>query len=221
MFKTEQQLVNTLKLNFSAICHWNTEKYTTKILEEVNLGFGIADMVITKVKRGNCENTTALSYFDAFLYKIIRSNKQITFEKLKELTKCDTTTLNRSLNKLIHDSYIKKTDHLVTLKNAYKGMESDSIAIEAKLKNWKRALDQAYRYKWFAKRAFVVLDSFYAKPAIENLIVFKKMNVGLAEINKEGVVKLHFSPLKNAPIDYTMWILLNEQLKQLTLRQKE
>ena len=97
------------------------------------------------------------------------------------------------------------------------GIAKDSIAIEAKLRNWKRALDQAFRYKWFAKKSIVVLDSANILPAVSNLDQFKKYNIGLAEINKRGNVFLHFNPKKSAPIDPTMSILLSEQLKMLLL----
>jgi len=221
MFTTEQQLVNTLKQNYSSICGWDTSKCKTKILEEVNLGFGIADLVITKMKGTKTAQSSYLNYFDAIIYKIIKSSKEVSFEKLQDITKADTTTINRSLNKLVKDSYINKTDSLIKFKTTYRGLESDSIAIEAKLKNWKRALNQAFRYKWFAKRTLVVLDSRYVKPALANIAMFKKMNVGLAEINKCGIIKLHFNPIKSTPIDYSMWILLNEELRKSLSCQKK
>lgn len=221
MFLTEKQLVKVLKTNFNSICHWDTNKFDTGILQEVDLGYGVADLVISKLKPEARKKNTVLTYFDAIIYKIIESNKEISFSKLQEITKANTTTLNRAINKLIKDSYVNKVDSLVTLKKTYKGVSADSIAIEAKLKNWRRALNQAFRYRWFAKQSFVVLDSAFIKPAIANINEFKKLNVGLAEINVEGKITLHFKPIKQKPIDYTMWILLNEELKKSFFRKKK
>lgn len=221
MFLTEKQLVKTLKTNFGSICHWDTQKYNTTILEEVDLGFGIADLVISKLKTTPPSYSEKLTYFDAVIYRIIESKKEISFQKLKELTKADATSINRSLNKLIKDSYINKKDSIITFRKSYKGVTSDSIAIEAKLKNWRRALDQAFRYKWFAKKTFVVLDSANIKPAIANIELFRKLNVGLAEINKSGNLHLHFNPAKKDPLDYKMWMLFNEMLKKSLLRKKK
>ncbi len=203
------------------MCHWDTGKFSTSVLEEVDLGFGIADLVISKLRANTPTATERLTYFDAVIYKIIESKKEISFQKLREITKADITSINRSLNKLIKDSYINKNDSLITFRKTYQGITNDSIAIEAKLKNWKRALDQAFRYKWFAKKSFVVLDSVYIKPAIAHIDQFKKLNVGLAEISKFGIIHLHFNPVKKDPIDYKMWMLLNEVLKKSFLRKKK
>ncbi|MEI3802327.1 MULTISPECIES: hypothetical protein [unclassified Chitinophaga] len=213
MFETESQLVDVLKKNYRAFCHWDPKKFDTKILEEVDLGYGIADLVISKLAGKKEQSNFPLNYFDALVYKIIETNKSISFEKLKEITKANSSTINGSLKKLIQDSYVAKSDSLFVFHKTYKAVAIDSIAIEAKLKNWKRALDQAFRYKWFADKSYVVLDSNYIKPAISNINEFTKMNVGLAEINLQGEVKLHFKPIKSLPIDYKMWILLNERLK--------
>lgn len=221
MFQTEKQLVKSLKTNYSPICHWDTQKFTTSVLEEVDLGFGIADLVISKLKANKSTAKEKLTYFDAVIYKIIETNKEISFQKLREITKADVSSINRSLNKLIKDSYINKKDSLITFRKSYQGITTDSIAIEAKLKNWKRALDQAFRYKWFAKKSFVVLDSINIKPAIAQIHQFKKLNVGLAEISKSGKLILHFNPSKKDPIDYKMWMLLNEILRKSLLRKKK
>lgn len=221
MFASEKELVKIIKKNCNHICTWNTARFKTKILEEVDLGFGVADLVITKLSSKVKSTSTYLNHFDAIVYKIIETEKQITFEKIKEITKANHSSINSSLFKLINDSYIKQNDSLIMFRKAYEGIAKDSIAIEAKLKNWKRALDQAFRYKWFAEKTFVILDSAYISPAAKNIDKFKLYNVGLAEIDNKGKIILHFNPIKSDPIDATMWMLLNEQLKKsLSTKQK-
>lgn len=222
MFTTEKELVNSLKANYSSICDWRTKNSNTGVLEEVDLGFGVADLVIAKLHKLSGKATTAnLTYFDTVIYRIIQSTKSITISQLKEITKADTASLNKSINKLIKDSYINKTDSLITFRKSYKGISTNTIAIEAKLKNWKRALNQAFRYKWFAEKSFVVLDSHYINPALKNINDFKHLNVGLAEINKTGKLILHFNPEKSNPVDMKMWILLNESFKKNLLSKQK
>lgn len=218
MFITERELVNTLKSNYISICHWDTQKFNTQILEEVDLGFGVADLVISKLSPRRKKSSVSLSYFDVIVYRIIETEKEISFDALKNVTKSNTTILNRSLKKLTQGSYVDKNDNLIRLNKTYKGVSLSNIAIEAKLKNWRRALTQAFRYKWFADKSFVVLDSKHFKPALNNIGEFKKLNVGLAEIAKEGQLVIHYKPQKEAPINPTMWILLNETLRQDVLR---
>ena len=72
-------------------------------------------------------------------------------------------------------------------------------AIEAKLRDWKRALSQAYRYLDFANQSWVVLDNSRSKPAIENILKFKRLNVGLASISINGKIVIHFRPKLQPP----------------------
>jgi hypothetical protein len=212
MFQTEKDLVKKLKSNYSIICNWNTSTHTTTLLEEVDLGFGVADLVISKMKPLQKNKKIFLSYFDITIYKIIESNPQISFERIKCITKADSTTIKRSIEKLMLESYVKEMDTLYQLRQTYKNCLSDSIAIEAKLKNWKRALSQAYRYKWFSSMSYVVLDEKHISGAVLNIDLFKKMNVGLACIDRKGSVSLLFKPKKEKPIDEKMRILLNERV---------
>jgi len=68
------------------------------------------------------------------------------------------------------------------------------ITIEVKLKNWKRALQQAYKYRSFSDIAFICMDEKHLSPALANLDLFKKSNVGLISINANNEVKIHYEP---------------------------
>jgi len=73
-----------------------------------------------------------------------------------------------------------------------------SIAFEMKLRKWKRALNQAYRYKSFSEYVYVVMDDKFVGPALKNLDKFKKSNVGLVSI-KNGRVSRHYLPKRDEP----------------------
>src|SRR5699024_4364390 len=88
-----------------------------------------------------------------------------------------------------------------------------NFAIEAKLRNWKRALQQAYRYRWFAEYAYVVLDHHYSGPAITQLNLFKKHNVGLASIDSKGNIIKHYHPKRKEPFDLRMQRLFSEKIR--------
>lgn len=213
MFATEKALVDALKLNFRSICGWNPNRSQTNVLEEVNLGFGVADLVISKVEKKYISDAT-FSYFDILIYKIIESDRNVSMDHLKSITKAKEYQIRKSIDMLILESYVNQHDSFFTIKKNYKSVAAKSIAIEAKLKNWKRALDQAFRYKWFATQSYVVLDSKHIRPAEHNLCSFIDLNVGLAEINIHGQLKVHFRPIETKPIDARMSMLLCEQVKQ-------
>ncbi|MCF8448545.1 MAG: hypothetical protein K9G49_01635 [Taibaiella sp.] len=216
MFLTEKHLVSEIKDNYASMCNWDSNKFDTKVVEEVNLGFGVADLVISKIKpKEQFDHVDYLNYFDISIYKIIESSNSISFDELKNITRANDASIKRSLKKLMVSSYVNNEDSIFYIRKSYQKIVTDLIAIEAKLKNWRRALDQAYRYKWFAKKSFVVLDAYNIKPALFNLNQFKKLNIGLAEINTKGSVIIHFNPRKCTPIDDKMLILFNEEIKKL------
>ena len=69
------------------------------------------------------------------------------------------------------------------------------IAFEAKLKDWKTALHQAYRNTCFAHRSYVVLPKEIALTALQSLGEFEKRRVGLCYIDGADLVVLQDSPL--------------------------
>lgn len=74
-----------------------------------------------------------------------------------------------------------------------------AFAFEMKLSNWKRAIVQAYRYRSFAETSFVVLDNANIRPAIRNIELFKKAEIGLLSIDLDGNLINHYEPETNTP----------------------
>jgi len=68
-------------------------------------------------------------------------------------------------------------------------------AFEAKLKDWRRGLVQASRYKHFANRAILVLPSPTARVAREYIQTFRDLQVGLWEFDAESLrIVRHTTP---------------------------
>jgi len=212
-FKTEICLVSSFKEKHLNLLHINNN---LKILEEVKLGFGIADIVVGELSNISfSKETEALNAIDISIYNIIERNKKITIEAVSDITKCNKRQISNSLNKLICRSYIEKKDSYYLFTNKYELAFKKSIAIEVKLKNWRRALMQAYRYKWFADYSYVVLDHAHINPALKNIDLFKKYNIGLISLTSDGKSYSHISPKKENPIDTKMQILLSEAMLYL------
>ena len=73
------------------------------------------------------------------------------------------------------------------------------IAIELKLRNWKKALLQAFRYRSFANLSFVILDDTHITSAMLNIEEFKKSNIGLLGLTNNGELIPYFIPSRNKP----------------------
>ena len=80
-----------------------------------------------------------------------------------------------------------------------KSKYNELIAFEAKLYDWKKAMNQAYRNTSFAHYSFVLLPFDTALKALAWETEFKKRNVGIYSLKKEEpIILLH--PDKKTPI---------------------
>lgn len=90
-----------------------------------------------------------------------------------------------------------------------------SYAYEAKLSNWSRALTQAFRYKAFVNKSFVILDHDHINPALSNTDKFCKANVGLISIDDSGNVQCYYNPYYEAPYSPRLENKFNEKISSL------
>ena len=87
-----------------------------------------------------------------------------------------------------------------------------SFAFEMKLRNWKRALTQAYRYKSFSDYSYVMLDNSNIQPALKNIELFRRSNIGLLGIDGSGAIKTYHKPLLAKPYEKSLFRLLKDNL---------
>lgn len=81
--------------------------------------------------------------------------------------------------------------------------ENETISIEYKLRNWQRALKQAYKYRAFSNRAFVFIDEAHEGPAVRSIETFRKYKIGLCSVTSEGI-KPHYIPQPLKPYSRSM-----------------
>ena len=89
------------------------------------------------------------------------------------------------------------------------------IAVEVKLRNWKKALQQAHRNKLFANRVYVALPEKFSSAAIANISEFRNASVGLILVEKNSSI-IYFNPPIN---DFRSSLHFNkvcESLKTIT-----
>lgn len=210
-FNTESELVGALKFSLiNSFPHKNMS-----IVEEVSVGNGIADLVVT-ISNDDflfCQkHHELLNLRDVNIYCLITKNSGLSILQISEITRISVNMVRKSLLRLEKRSYVLNNDGCYITSKNYEMTYKLSYAIEAKLKDWKRALKQAYRYRWFAEHSYVVMDEFNAVPAINNIDLFKKYNVGLASINIQGQLKRIYNPTKEEPFDVKLQMLLSEKV---------
>lgn len=214
-FQAEVELVGALKTYLKSLYH----REHIKIFEEVSVGYGIADIVVTDLKEGclPCITKNSLTSMEINIYYLFLKFKKLTAKEIIDITRCSRRSIMDAICNLLDQGYLLNKNESYFINRDYEMPFRSNFAIEVKLKDWKRALKQAYRYKWFAEYSFVVLDSHYNKAALKNLDLFIKYNVGLASISREGVMQRHYSPKRQEPIDIKMQMLFSEKLKSQIL----
>lgn len=80
----------------------------------------------------------------------------------------------------------------------------ETFAFELKLTKWRRALIQAYRYKAFSDRVYVVLDHDSVGPALSNRVEFERVGVGLLSLTSSNEIRAHVEPRKFQPFSASL-----------------
>lgn len=215
MFENEQSLVEEIvnALEFGDLkLPKRTKKSNMKVLREVNLGYGIADLVVASYGNVDGSRKTFLNSTQIKILKIIEKNPGIQVSKIIDKTKESSKIINNSLDVLASENFIQISADGINLNSKYVPTLTNAVALEAKLKNWKRALKQAYRYKWFSDWSYVCLPSSNIKPATMNIEYFKQLQVGLISVSKDNGYNIIYNPRHTKPICAEMNILLNERL---------
>jgi hypothetical protein len=86
----------------------------------------------------------------------------------------------------------------ILIENNNKSMDY-IISLELKLKNWKSALKQAFKYRSFSNESYVVMDEVSIKSVLKRVDLFIKSNIGLASFNKNIEFKVYYNPKKSKP----------------------
>jgi len=187
------------------------EGFLTK--QEVGVGYGVADLVLVKLIPGQCairlKNKQLKPLLREDYFKIFRylpeeesGKRPATLDHLVKRTKLSKSFLKyHILRKLEHDGYIKNVDGGFYFKiNGWMPIAEEIIAIEAKLKDWKRGFIQANRYKSFANKVYLALPDDKAHLVDEALL--KKHNIGLIAFDpRESEIKKTIHPRTAQPLN--------------------
>ncbi|NJO68043.1 MAG: hypothetical protein HC830_01105 [Bacteroidetes bacterium] len=73
------------------------------------------------------------------------------------------------------------------------------ISFELKLKDWKGAAKQAFRYKSFSNVSYVVIAGENAKAALNNIALFEKYKIGLARFDNNNRFEIIYKPRTGIP----------------------
>lgn len=172
-------------------------RYVVK--QEIDSGYGVADIVMISVNKPKLRKR--LAYRQSFplhnenYFKVLNvipdrnTGNTVQFKKIFETTKLSQSYLMyKILKDLMKHGYVKTVNKNYYFKiNGWAPIANEVIAIEAKLKDWKRGIIQANRYKSFADKVYLAIPSKIAH--LPPICELEKFNIGLISYNIETNTK--------------------------------
>lgn len=199
-FDSEQQLVDS----FLSVSEDFFDKFIQNrakkhfVLQEFDSKFGIADIVVGSYKSYFGSEKRRKQVDPNWVMPLVKFNidSTINVKEFMDIYGVSRTTALQKLREYAEAKFLEpvnKNEYRI-LKN-YKTVVDTVISFEAKLKDWKKALRQAYRYQKFSNYSYVLLDENHINPAINNLGLFVKHNIGL--ISMDGNTCLtYYNPVR-------------------------
>jgi len=195
-FATENQLVEL----FEAVAPILNKGFESVL--EFESSNGIADIAFYKLRKDWKSNSKLGEIHPRWVYALTQLpyRKKFSASEFAELTGASKQTVLNVLKSYESAGYCEHTSPSDWIKNKQPKLVANKVyAVEAKLKDWKRALKQAFRYKDYANRSWVVMDEKHINPARKNLSMFQALGVGLASISTEGQLQKLWVPDEEIP----------------------
>lgn len=178
------------------------------VTAELDAGNGIADIVILK-RRRSLDDVTFFEEIPpqwAFALYSLPYRRVFNTQQFADIACVSIKTAEKILRGS-SAAGIVRTGELSWMKNKQpRPAFSQVFAIEAKIRDWRRALFQATRYQEFAHQSWVLLDGHYARPAAENIQEFVRRNIGLIMLSNDGHLITAYQPKPSIPrSQYRHW----------------
>lgn len=192
---------------------------------ELPSGYGVADLVFfdldktvlkERVREGIAPIDQATLLHVLIELQHFRKNQSVSITMLRKKA---PLLKNSAITYLIDNNFLipvgnDKLNRQFKKGNNYKNGLGEVVAIEAKLKDWKRGMFQAYRYRSYADKSFLAVYTKSINAPLKNISQFKKFNVGLIEVG-DDFVKVHYRPKKEQQSDQFIKAIAYENLLSL------
>lgn len=192
-----------------------------EIWREVKTGYGRPDILfieyrpeIIEARRANfyCKNegiSTKAAYAISYLF----TRRWVTISNLAKFLNCNGSQIQSVIEQLQERNLLVKRNHLVKARPRAEILAVKRVSVfEAKLSNWKEAVEQAERHLWFTKESYVLMPNMHSRLTEMISSECDKRGIGLGFFSDESgfrtVVRPAQTGLNNSPL---LWII-NEKL---------
>lgn len=199
-FATEKALV----ANLSRALIRALPQESVEVLSEFETSNGIADLVIARLRRDwRLSMLHRMSPSWAYTFRCLPYRVAFSTESAASLAGVSIATARAALKNFCGAGLCEASStksHWVKLTQP-RPIANEIISIEAKLRDWRRALYQANRYRAYSNESWVVLDAACSGPAVRNLDAFSARNIGLAIVSRTSGLNILYQPKKECGLD--------------------
>ncbi len=174
------------------------------LLEEFSAGTGIADLVFFKAEKTRLKKRVGMSIpavtdiRELELISIMGHGDTMTEEQIYERVGRSRVYVEKLLLQLLNRNVITYSgEGYRSNLNFSDSAITRTIAIEAKVKDWKSGIKQALRYKEFADYSYLAIYEHYSKQCVAHRHLFEQLGLGLLLITADGEVKEEIAPAQN------------------------
>lgn len=220
-------IVKYLRSNGYVTC---TEYRTPWAIPDVLAACLDEEKVNQRLAKGQITPLTRELYWQ--ILKLIPDTEQYSHIDVKTIAQnvglSPSYLMSKILNTLRRNNYIVIQDGKCAKINGVHPYSKTLVSVEAKVKDWKHAGEQALRHQKFVNQAYVALPSQHIRPALNNLDAFKNANLGLLEVNTQDQIIQHFIPayqdpvldtLYNAALD-SLWAIVQSERKPRLIKEE-
>lgn len=211
---SEKSMIPVLRDNYASLSVTSRGMVS---LEEFSAGTGIADLVFfgsakTSVKKRASKKIPAItSIKELELISIIDGNV-VTEEEISKRIGRSRSYTEKLLQELLTKRVVmRQSDGYTTNLSFTDSTISKSIAIEAKVKDWKSGIRQALRYKEFADYSYLAIYESNSMACMQRLEMFQQLGIGLLLVSNDGQVSEAVKPAKNTSMDSIRHFLASER----------
>ncbi|MEB2346586.1 MAG: hypothetical protein OZ948_17815 [Deltaproteobacteria bacterium] len=167
---------------------------------EVPVGGCIPDLVVVGFAGEPCLDVwpRRRTYRHAYVVSMLRRHGRLRPETIAAKAFAPLDRIRPVLDDLLASGAICQAESgAVSLSPSLAESDAEVVAVEAKLRRWREALEQASSYATFANRVLVAMDAAGAPSTPEALAAFRERGVGLLTV-RSGTVECLVPPRRSS-----------------------
>ena len=155
----------------------------------VPIGAGLPDLVSVWYEP-HVASLADLPMTDGRVLAYLRAVRQAHVTTIATRLRCSPRSIEGALDQLLNiDAVLLNGTDVYSLSTAWRNLLPEIVTIEAKVSNWRKAVQQAARNCLFANRSFVAMPSHVAR-RVRREIEFSTFGVGVIAVDDSGCAKI-------------------------------